>query len=82
MFEKIKNLGNVYHVNVYYTVEADNFFGEDFVDVVDEIFTADEDGADAIMKHYIDLYKDHKGYTVVVTEMMDNHNHEGHYTIK
>jgi len=73
----------IYKVNVYYSIPADNFFGEDFVDVVNKYFSCDnEDEVNAIMNHYCDLYRNNKGYTIEVTPMIEDNNCRGFKVIK
>lgn len=79
-----KKIDNIYHVNVYYTVDApETFFGSEFIDVYDGIFEVeDEDAADELMNYFCELYKDNKGYTICVTLMNDNENYSGFHKIK
>lgn len=73
----------IYKVNVYYSIPADNFFGEEFIDVVNEFIACDEEEeADAIMNHYCDLYRNNKGYTVTVTPMEEDIDYQGYKEIK
>lgn len=85
MFKKVANNTKMFRVNVYYTVEADNFFGEDFIDVVDEVYTVetDVDGDDGgLLNHFKEKFKNQKGYTVSVIPFEENIDHEGFYKIR
>lgn len=74
-----KNVENLYHVNVYETVQL--FDGEDdYIDILDIVVEADED--EDILGYYCNMYKENKGYTVSVTWMSDNNNYSGFRIIK
>ena len=65
MFKKVASNTKMFRVNVYYTVEADNFFGEDFIDVVDEIYVVetDVDGDDGgLLNHFKEKFKNLNGF--------------------
>ena len=73
----------IYNVNVYYSVPADNAFGEEFIDVVNEYFCCDSwEEADKLMNYYCDLYRNNKGYTIEVTPMIEDDNCRGFKVIK
>ena len=76
-----ENVNNIYHVNVYETVEnLDDFWGEEYIDILDIVVEADED--EDVLGYYCNMYKDNKGYTVSVTLMDDNNNRSGWRKIK
>ena len=85
MFKKVANNTKMFRVNVYYTVEADNFFGTDFIDVVDEVYvveTDDDDDDGGLLNYFREKFKNQKGYTVSVIPFEENRDHEGLYKIR
>ena len=73
----------IYKINVYYSVPADNAFGEDFVDVVDKFIACDdEEDANRMLRYYCNVFKNKKGYCVRIIPMEENVNHEGFVKIK
>ena len=83
MMKKISENVKMFRVNVYYEIEnADNFFGSDFIDVVNEIYLSDDESGQDLMMKFKNEFQNHKGYTVCVIPFEENENNEGWYKIR